>query len=147
MNAHQKANLHALSRYLTGPLQAQFEMTQFCDDESCLSPTCGTIGCSLGHGTYAVEPRQYEGGVPERWYDYGRRVFGAEPKSREWEWMFGESWGGRWDHESHPGSEFHYTPGPDNTPQGAAARIDVFLNRGVPSDYLQQMYGEVPLCY
>lgn len=144
MNAHQKANLESLSNYLKGPLQAEFNMAQFHDGADSASPTCGTVGCAVGHATLAIEPLAMNPGhyYPESYYSYAKRVLGVDYIAKEWDWMFSDKWALR--HDDDTGEEI---TGPDNTPQGAAARIDVFLQRGVPEDYLQQMYGEVPLCY
>jgi hypothetical protein len=117
-----RKNLIKLRDYLRGPLKARFGMSSFGNDEG---PTCGTVGCALGHATYCVAPK----GINEDWDDYGNRLFDLLGDD-EWEWLFDADW-----------CEV------DNTPEGAAVRIDILLESGVPDDMQDQLYGHAPLCY
>ena len=69
---------------------------------------CGTVACAAGHGPYAGI--KAESG--EDWSDYVDRVFTGSNYT-VWTWLFSSSW-----------AEI------DDTPKGAAARIDAFLDRG-----------------
>lgn len=125
MTPEHKQNLETLRDYLrSGELRARFHMGDYASDER--DNTCGTCGCAVGHGTLCIEPRNGR----EDWDDYCYRVFGITPCSPEWGWMFNGSW---------------YSA--DNTPQGAAARIDWYLANGIPDDWYDQMLGAAPLCY
>ena len=59
--------------------------------------------------------------------DYIRTI---QPFSKEWDWCFSSRWADI-----------------DNTPTGAALRIEWLLNHGLPKDWRKQMVGEAPLCY
>ena len=62
---------------------------------------------------------------------YAQDVFGTdEENTPEGEWMFSSYW-----EET------------DNTPHGAAARIRWLLEKGLPDNWEEQMFGEQPLCY
>lgn len=89
---------------------------------------CGTVACAVGHGPmFGIEPR-----IDEYWHDYSHRSFGCNPYVRKslFVWMFGTDWSII-----------------DNTPQGAAARINFFLEKGLPFNYDLQASGAAPLCY
>lgn len=85
---------------------------------------CGTVACAAGHGPAA--------GIPvldqENWPDYAWRVF--KLSYAQWEWCFDPYWRRI-----------------DNTPHGAAARIDWLLRKGLPTDWETQARGNAPLCY
>lgn len=95
---------------------------------------CGTAACAAGHGPAAGIAAE----AKETWPEYVSRTFvnslwGGKYNadiSRVWSWCFDSGW----------------TP-VDNTPQGAASRIYWYLDRGVPSNALEQMCREAPLCY
>lgn len=125
-----KENLKLLRDYLRRPvLQAHFDMRQFDDDrvDELVRTTCGTVGCALGHATYAVTPKR----KGEDWDDYSKRALGIEELSDEWLWCFSDQWADV-----------------DNTPTGAAARIDYLLEHGeLPGDWCDQMFGIKQPCY
>ena len=100
---------------------------------------CGTVACAVGHGPLAGIPA-----IPgEGWIMYASRCFigsvteednGFEGEyNRLFKYLFGEKW-----------ASF------DNTPQGAAARIRYFLDKGLPenstdyevADYQQYLLTE-----
>lgn len=70
---------------------------------------CGTVACAVGHGPLADMPIRKD----EMWYDYSERVFGLQDDSTEWGWCFSGVW-----------------ENVDNTPHGAALRIDWLLSGG-----------------
>lgn len=134
-----RANLRQLAAHLrTRPSEA-FNMRRFArapgfvgDVMPAGAAACGTVCCALGSGPAAGLPAL----CSEGWGSYGRRVFGfdsLDPETHEvriWEWMFASSW-------------IHT----DNTPAGAAARIEWWLDRGLPPDSVGQCLGVAPLCY
>ena len=66
----------------------------------------------------------------EFWLLYSERIFGIEFGTDKWDWCFSGLW--------------HKT---DNTPEGAADRIEWVLENGLPDNWLEQMCGKDPLCY
>lgn len=88
---------------------------------------CGTAGCAVGFAPYAGIPKNQG----EDWDRYSKRCLVAPYEElRTWTWCFDGQW-----------AEI------DNTPLGAALRIEWMLEHGVPSDCHDQMTGEAPLCY
>lgn len=82
---------------------------------------CGTAACALGHGPAAGIVTTKEEFFFTRdhfdWLEYSRELFGLDPASPEWDWLFSDSW-----------------TCVDNTHYGAAARIWSYLD-GVFNDY------------
>lgn len=117
MIQEHRDNLKKLATYLlSGKLKADFDMRYFSNDISISTragiydPTCGSIGCAIGHGPYAGIPK-----IDEAWDEYAERVFGVEshpscPTHRIFGWLFGSKW-----------------TDIDNTPEGAAKRIIYYL--------------------
>ena len=119
-------NLETLSKYLkSGKLKADFDMENFTPRGNEYSATtCGSVGCAVGHGPYAgIEKFDYEG-----WVQYSMRVLKLE--KNEWIWCFSEKWARV-----------------DNTPLGAAARIDYMLQNGLQENWKEQLEGKAELCY
>lgn len=87
---------------------------------------CATAACALGWASHFVERKRPD----EDWDVYEVRVFGLDFASKESLWMFGGGWCTT-----------------DNTPAGAAARIEWFLEKGVPENHYSQRNGRHPLCY
>lgn len=122
-----------------GPLKAAFDMNTYdqwgywgYEDSRISHHTCGTVGCSLGHAPYSIGIDKNSG---EGWEHYSGRVFGIHINSscdawNAWNWLFCGGW-----------------RSVDNTPEGAAVRIYILLNHGIPSNWDQQINGHAPLCY
>lgn len=126
LSAEHIGNLRKMAAYLrSGKLKADFDMTDVAEDY-CLLDSCGSVGCVIGHGTFVLGARFHW----ESWSVYQERVFGVPCFSSANDWLFSASW-----------------KRSDNTPEGAAARIDWLLANGVPTDFMEQMYGDKPLCY
>lgn len=132
MNDKDRENLRKLAVYLS-TLETQFpsrrfDMMDYSEDDELSTDwnNCGSIGCALGHASYAVEPK-YQG---ETWTGFSRRLFGIENFTLEWSWIFASNW---------------YKT--DNTPTGAAKRIFWFLENGAPGNIWAQIDGDDPLCY
>lgn len=154
----QRAHLRMLAHGLRTmpPPNIRFTMATYLVDLEHPSPNeCGTIGCAIGCGSYIVTPREinyryfgemYEAGagrleldgetalgsyILEPWDAYAFRVFGIHNYDKgPGEWCFSSDW----EHV-------------DNTPQGAAARIEWYLDNGLPDDWYEQMRARAPLCY
>lgn len=139
ISEEQIANCRRLIAYLrTLPSDyPDFEMKTFVSGDGnsyAHVPVCGTAACAVGHGPAAgIAP--LESG--EWWADYSARAFvGCQPEDCDeendwaWEWCFDSPW-----------SQV------DNTVHGAAARIEMMLDQGVPENWRQQMLGYEPLAY
>ena len=133
LSAEYETNLRQLAAYLmSGRLKAEFNMGQFDDEQLDCPPTCGTVGCALGHGPYAGFPKLQ----CEKWEEYGERVYGLA------EWLPGSGINHQWDWCFSP----HWDV-TDNSPTGAAKRILWLLDRGLPDDWDEQLNELAPLCY
>lgn len=138
VDAEQRQNLDTLASFLEEKVRENlvntpqrgginFNMTYFnlgSDLPSKASTECGAVACAIGHGPLAgIEalPR-------EDWYAYGERVFGAEAVSPLYNWCFHAAWAYR-----------------DNTAEGAAKRIRIALEHGVPENWLARRAGSAAL--
>lgn len=129
-----RENLRILANYLiAGQLKADFHMGIFSLHPSnyyswgfpAKEMNCGTSGCAVGHGPYAGICKKDD----EGWAQYSHRVF-IDLHSREWKWCFHPQWSGI-----------------DNTAEGAGKRILWLLEKGLPDDWQEQMFGRAELCY
>lgn len=112
-----RENLKKLADYLEGPLKADFNMSAYCEEFLYDQSTCGSVGCALGHGPYAGIPKtRYES-----WNRYSERAFGFSNASKEWGWIFSSRWSSV-----------------DNSPIGAAKRIRILLDEGLPANAFSQ---------
>ncbi len=139
--------LMKLSAYLKNlPSQVEFDMADFHTkipvvEDNTVTHICATSACAVGHyalmedydaTSWGVKPKVItedwlrltdEWVHPERmdWTGFCTKIIGVPAEagnSRIFEWLFGSSW-----------------ETVDNTPRGAAARIDYFLAHGVPREY------------
>ena len=128
---HEK-NLRTLADHLA-KLPTEYEsfsmmnyvFQQSADDASpseLLKIPCGAVACSVGHGPSAG----ILVGDAESWYDYIKNNL-CIPKTPACSWMFSSKWS--------------YV---DNSPHGAAKRINYLLNEGLPADYLAIQEGVKP---
>ena len=120
-----RENLEKLATYLeSDDLKAEFSMRTYTSYVNSLIGEasrikCGTIGCAIGHGPHARIPKKpYEG-----WEAYSYRVF--EVSWLEWDFLFSAKWAGV-----------------DNTPQGAAKRINWLLEGLSIFNYMKQHVPE-----
>lgn len=127
LSEEHEANLRKLAAYLRQPtLPAAFDMNRYCGDTNHFAMDCGCVGCAIGHGPYAGIPKRRG----EDWTEYSYRVFGISFPSMEWMCCFSSAWA--------------YV---DNTPDGAADRIEWMLECGLPEDLTSQLLGDAPLFY
>lgn len=132
-NADQRVRLAALAKFLRELVpDDNFGMKYFVNGnnihiERANIHTCGTVACAAGWGTALFPPQAGE----TDWRDYVKRVFGVELGFDDtFVWLFGALW--------------HQV---DNTPTGAAARIEYYLEHGLPDNIYDQQSGKAPLCY
>lgn len=117
-------NLRKLANYLKGQLKAAFDMDVY-TKESWERDDCGTGGCAAGHGPYAGIIK-----ANESWTSYVTRAFGLHVSDPARSWCFSSQWCNT-----------------DNTPLGAAKRIEWLLEHGVPENWREQITRKEPLCY
>lgn len=123
-------NLSILADHLSAASQTGFDMYEFMVDEDghALQPKrhdCGTVACAIGHGPKAgLAVEEFD----RSWYLYSERVFGLS--DRGWTWCFGSEW-----------------EAIDNTPAGAAKRIQYLIKHGLPEDHRDQWLGNAPYIF
>jgi hypothetical protein len=110
-------NLKAIATLCRTLSQKDFNMRYYRMGDSSTSE-CGSVGCVLGHATVLDQgelPLNKNGNI--NFEEWGEIFTGLRMYSREWRWCFANFWAGQ-----------------DNTPLGAAARIDYLLaGREVPN--------------
>lgn len=124
----QRANLKKLADYLSsGKLKAKFDMSDYASYGYWDNATnCGSVGCAVGHGPYAGIKKPKD----QSWNDYAAEKFGAhlfEPSLEEeriYDFLFNQHWG-----IIHP------------TAKQAAKRIYLFLEKGLPSNFIEVRDG------
>jgi hypothetical protein len=122
-----RENLQKLADGLRQPLMARFHMGDYSQNDLAVrTQTCGSVGCAVGNATYIVGRKN----INEGWGEYSGRLFDISDGSDEWEWCFSGAWAPT-----------------DDTPAGAADRIEILLNCGLPENWEEQMDGSAPLCY
>ena len=132
----KRENLQLMANHLkTNVLPENFHMGKYRgDDDDFSSPVCGSVGCTVGNCTVldvenVIKNFTDSGGEIEfgAWSEYFTGLYWA---GHEWYWCFGSTW-----------------KTTDNTPTGAALRIEWLLNHGLPENWSRQMYGVEDLCY
>lgn len=139
VSAETRAELAKLSTYLREKA-SQDSHLKF-DMETFYSPNphlCGSSACAIGHYAIMLGWEPVNGGVspPAKqglencpadrgevlgWMTFSRQVLGLKSRGateHDWNWMFSGEWGDV-----------------DNTALGAAARIDYYLEHGVPDSF------------
>lgn len=116
MTDEHRANLRKLANYLKTIPQDRFDMNFFAAKKGMVIPMekydCGTVCCAAGHGPHAGIPFAEEDYC---WEGYTQRVFGVNYFDDAYMWMFSAGWAAI-----------------DNSPQGAAKRIEMFLDETIP---------------
>lgn len=130
-----RENLQKMAEYIKKIPQKQFSMAEFRTfntPEDLETHKCNTIGDVIGHCTVLdIEdnlPRITTGVI--NFNDWSVNYTGLYRDSAEWIWCFSQYW-----------------VRTDNTPTGAAKRIEWLLNNGLPSNYRHQITGKAKLCY
>ena len=127
-----KENLQKMADYIRTVPQEKFGMQMYRSTYQA-TPECSSVGCVIGHCTIlATEPLPMMVGHEDRidFENWSQQFTGLDFERDEWEWCFG----GRW------------VEG-DNTPEGAALRIEWLIKNGLPENWEEQAEGYEPLCY
>lgn len=135
MTQEQRDNLQKLADFIRAIPQERFDMEAFrSKHEDNFTHECNTIGCVLGYSPQVLYddfkdvPKLFDSSIDYEGISIEK--LGIDPLESEWNWMFGPDW-----------NEV------DNSPTGAADRIEWFLKHGVPENWEEQMKGKAPLCY
>ena len=133
----KRENLQLMANHLKiNVKQKNFDMETYRgDDDDLRNPVCGSVGCPVGTCTVldaenVIKNFTYPNGEIKftAWSVDFTGLLGVEYEA-EWAWCFDSTW-----------------KTTDNTPIGAALRIEWLLNHGLPENWMNQMYGE-ELCY
>ena len=133
----KRGNLQLMADHLKINVnQENFHMGKYRGKDDFSNPECGSVGCAVGNCTVLdVENvmnnfTDYDGEIEFMdWSEDFTGLLGVEYEY-EWYWCFDSTWSKT-----------------DNTPTGAALRIEWLLNNGLPENWKNQMYGHEKLCY
>lgn len=127
-----RENLQRMADHIRTVPQEKFSMEIYREDNT---PTteCNTVGCVIGHCIYLGIPVYHTDGDQDSGIDYllwAWQFTGMSPYTDEFKWCFSMFW-----------------ENIDNSPTGAALRIEWLLNHGLPDNWIRQYCGQAPLCY
>ena len=131
----KRENLQLMADHLkTNVKQENFHMGEYRGDDDLSNPVCGSVGCTVGTcSVLDVENVMnnfiFPNGEIEFWA-WSEDFTGIYRGEDEWSWCFHSKWRNT-----------------DNTPMGAALRIEWLLNHGLPENWKNQMRGKEELCY
>ena len=131
----KRENLQLMANHLkTNVLPENFDMGKYRVLYDFSNPECGSVGCAVGNCTVLdSENVMYNFTYPydriefTDWSEYFTGLLGG---GDEWDWCFDSAWRNT-----------------DNTPTGAALRIEWLLKYGLPENWMSQMRGREELCY
>jgi hypothetical protein len=126
-----KENLQRMADYIRTVPQESFHMSVY-RLGSKVYHKCNSVGCVIGHCTVLDDFDN----IPTLWDDeinfpeWSENYTGLASGESEWIWCFASLWNQT-----------------DNTPTGAADRIEWLLKNGLPEDWYEQLTGKNPLIY
>lgn len=129
-----RENLQKAADYIRTIPQEKFNMEFVRYAEEDFEHECKTVGCVLGHCPILFPwdkiPKHDCGAINYR--DFVDDFFGIDLSANDdiFCWCFGGPW--------------HVK---DNSPLGAALRIEWLLQKGLPKNWHEQLFGDAPLCY
>jgi hypothetical protein len=128
-------NLIKAAAYIRTVPQEKFDMSVWRDNRSERPENeCNSVGCAVGHCTFldpnikSVAKRHERLFNGFNFWEWSLEFF--DLGNNQWNWCFDYEWGEV-----------------DNTPEGAALRIEWLINHGLPDNWEKQMNGEEELCY
>jgi hypothetical protein len=119
-----RENLQRMADYIRTISAENFDMYVYREGDHLVqysSSECKTVGCVIGHCTILdVEnlPRNGDGSGSILFATWSETFTGLEACSKEWDWCFSYKWSTV-----------------DNSPEGAARRIEHMLDKGVPHNF------------
>ena len=131
----KRENLQLMANHLkTNVNQDNFDMGKYRGLYDTINPVCGSAGCVIGTcsvldaDNVITNFTDTDGEI--YFMDWSEDFTGLYRGEDEWAWCFDSTW-----------------KTTDNTPTGAALRIEWLLNNGLPENWKNQMYGHEKLCY
>ena len=121
-------NLALMPPFIRTIPQRAFHMATFRNGQK-KNPECDSLGCVIGHCTVLDNnplPIFLSGRID--FITWSEKFTGVSDD--EWLWCFSSDWSAT-----------------DNTPKGAALRIEWLLQNGLPENWEEQLEGDTPLCY
>jgi len=127
-----RENLQRMADYIKTIPQEKFDMGKYRDTNDIKTHECNSVGCVIGHCTILDKNPLpiFKNTDGIRFTDWSEVFTGLNGASDEWGWCFASEW---------------YDV--DNTPTGAAKRIEWMLDNDLPEDWEEQKDGWNPLCY
>ena len=119
-----RPNLQRMADYIRTVHTEKFNMYSYREGNHSvefLSPECNTVGCVIGHCTILdIDnlPKNKDGSGTILFASWSETFTGLDVMSTEWDWCFS-----------------YYWSFVDNTPSGAARRIEYLLKNGVPENF------------
>jgi hypothetical protein len=125
-----RENLQRMADHIRTVPQELFDMRRFRSGKKD-THECTSVGCIIGICTILdPEPLPMLNSITIDFNGWTKKITGMSVITNEWYWCFSMYW-----------------VDTDNTPTGAADRIEWLLNHGLPEDWEDQMCGDAPLCY
>lgn len=125
-------NLKRMADHLKTVPQAKFSMR--CGHEAYMPKTvnkkCTDTNCIIGNCLHLDPHVSDETLLETNYWGWAVQFTGLFYQSRSWNWIFHFEWGKV-----------------DNTPTGAAMRIEWLLKHGIPKNDMEQRHGKASLCY
>jgi hypothetical protein len=136
-----RENLQRMADYIRTIPQEKFDMSIYRSGQE-ETPECDSIGCVVGHCTILDSEELpmvfYSKNIDfYTWSEQFTGLIKTDSSMPEWR-LHGPEW--MWCFDT-------YWAATDNTPGGAARRIEWLLKNGLPGNWEAQMMGEEPLCY
>jgi hypothetical protein len=133
-----RENLQKMADHIRTIPQELFSMRYYrsengstCDREGQKNTECNSVGCVIGHSlTLAPNLVTRDKARVIRFAEWSQKFTGIRAFGNEWDWLFSCTWSKA-----------------DNSPEGAALRIEWLLNFGCPKTSRYQLLGIAPLCY
>lgn len=129
-----RENLQKAADYIRTIPQEMFNMDRMRDWGDDFTHECKTVGCVIGHSVAIFPwdqiPKFRDGSII--YSEFSIAFFQLNPAKdvAAWAWCFGPNWSVI-----------------DNTPKGAALRIEWLIKNGLPKNHFDQYMGSAPLCY
>lgn len=130
-----KENLRKMAEYIRTVPQEDFNMAYFRRENADLvNVECNSVGCVIGHCTHLdainVIKKYIRIDRTIRFSAWAADFTGLPVYSDGFRWCFDSEW-----------------IVSDNTPEGAARRIEWLIDKGLPENWQEQMELEAQLCY
>lgn len=123
-----KENLQKMADHIRTIPQDRFDMKRFRDVDYAIVE-CKSVGCVIGHCVHLAPELITRGKFGSIDFSDWSSLF-TDTNLDESDWCFSSGW-----------------VNTDNTPSGAADRIEWLINNGLPENWKDQIWGDAPLCY